>query len=175
MLKYEWIWEKTNATGHMNAKKCPMKAHENVLVFYKRLRVYNPQKTFGHVRKVSLADREKLQSENYGRQAGVTSYDSTERYPRSVITFPSDKQKLKLHPTQKPLDLMKYLVSTYTNEGDVVLDNCFGSATTGVACLDLRRGYIGMENDPAHFETGRDRLLVRSAMLTAKGERDGCE
>lgn len=165
MLRYEWIWEKTNATGHMNAKKCPMKAHENVLVFYKHLRTYNPQKTTGHVRKTATADRSRLQSDNYGRQDGVTVYDSTERYPRSVITFPSDKQRSKLHPTQKPLSLMSYFVLTYTNPGDTVLDNCYGSGTVGVSCVELGRNFIGMEKDPEHFCTGAHRINAALSRL----------
>jgi len=100
MLRYEWIWEKTAATGHLNAKKMPMKAHENILVFYKNLPTYNPQMTHDHVRKVSTAvhKRNSNNSEIYGRQTKLSGYDSTDRYPRSVLKFPSDKQKLKLHP-----------------------------------------------------------------------------
>lgn len=115
MLKYEWIWEKTTATGHLNANKAPMKAHENVFVFYKKQPTYNFQKTFGHPRKTAI--RGKCSSELHGKEnLEVVSYDSTERYPRNVLVFKSDKQKSKLHPTQKPLALMEYLVATYTNE-----------------------------------------------------------
>lgn len=159
MLRYEWIWEKGNATGHMNAKKAPMKAHENVLVFYDKMPTYNPQKTFGHVRKTATADRQTKESDNYGKQRGVTSYDSTERYPRSVLVFPSDKQRSKLHPTQKPLALMEYMVKTYTNEGDTVLDNCMGSGTTGEACRNLNRNFIGMEKDPTYFSIAEHRIF----------------
>lgn len=146
MLRYEWIWEKTEASGHLNAKRMPMKAHENVLVFYDRLPTYNAQKTSGHVRKTAMrVNRAERPSTNYGAQQGITSYDSTERYPRSVLTFPTDKQKLRLHPTQKPLALMEYMVRTYSNPGDTVLDNTMGSGTTGVACVNLGRDFIGME------------------------------
>lgn len=163
MLRYEWIWEKGNATGHMNAKKMPMKAHENVLVFYDRLPTYNPQKTFGHPRKVSnQKDRTADRSTNYGKQKGIDSYDSTERYPRSVIFFSSDKQRSKLHPTQKPVDLMEYFIRTYTNPGDVVLDNCMGSGTTGVACLKTGRQFIGIEKDPGFFSIAQQRLAAES-------------
>ena len=96
-LRYELIWEKTEPTGHLNAKKMPMKAHENILVFYKHLPTYNPQKTKGHVRKTAMrVNRSEGQSELYGTQSGVTSYDSTERYPRSVLKFSTDKQRSHL-------------------------------------------------------------------------------
>lgn len=158
MLRYEWIWEKTNATGHLNAKKMPMKAHENILVFYKNLPTYNPQKTKGHIRKVAVAERFRLQSDCYGKQSGVTVYDSTERYPRSVIKFSMDKQTLCLHPTQKPVALMEYLILTYTNKGDTVLDSCMGSGTTGVACHNTGRDFIGIELDEKYFRSSQERL-----------------
>lgn len=160
MLRYEWIWEKTTATGHLNAKRMPMKAHENILVFYTRLPTYNPQKTFGHERKVSSAEHKVscVETSNYGSH-GLTSYDSTERYPRSVQVFPTDKQKSTLHPTQKPVALMEYLIKTYTNEGETVLDFTFGSNTTGVACKNLSRKYIGIEMDEAYFNIGKERIL----------------
>ncbi|MCC5704102.1 DNA methyltransferase, partial [Klebsiella pneumoniae] len=118
LLRYEWIWEKTNATGHLNAKKMPMKAHENVLVFYKKLPTYNPQKTTGHARKVSTVEQRKTNklSTNYNEYIPNT-YDSTERYPRSVQVFPMDKQKEAYHHTQKPVALFEYLIKTYTNPG----------------------------------------------------------
>jgi len=158
-LRYEWIWEKTQATGHLNAKKMPMKAHENILVFYKKLPTYNPQKTRGHVLKTSSV-RHKRGSENskiYGKQK-ATNYSSTERYPRSVLKFKADKQKLNLHPTQKPLKLMEYFVKTYTNVGDIVLDNVAGSGTTGVACSNLNRNYFLIEKDGEFIDTIHERL-----------------
>ncbi len=158
MLRYEWIWEKTHPTGHLNAKKAPMKAHENVLVFYSQLPTYNPQKTTGHPRKTAVK-RADL-STNYGKQDfAPISYDSTERYPRSVLVFASDKQRSKLHPTQKPLALMEYFVRTYSNPGDTVLDNCMGSGTTGVACLNLGRRFIGIEKNREYFDVAQQRIL----------------
>jgi site-specific DNA-methyltransferase (adenine-specific) len=154
MLRYEWIWEKTQATGHLNAKKMPMKAHENVLVFYNKLPTYNPQKTTGHKRKVSTAHhkRNTKTCEIYQEHDDFIDYDSTERYPRSVLLFASDKQKTCLHPTQKPLSLMEYFIKTYSNEGDIVLDNAAGSGTTGVAADNLNRKYILIESDEKNFE-----------------------
>jgi site-specific DNA-methyltransferase (adenine-specific) len=157
MLRYEWIWEKTEATGHLNAKRAPMKAHENVLVFYDKNPTYNPQKTTGHVRKSST--KRKDATTNYGEQnIGEIPYDSTERYPRSVVVFPKDKQKVSLHPTQKPVALMEYLIRTYTNPGDTVLDNCMGSGTTGVACTNTGRNFIGIEMDEKYFSVAQTRI-----------------
>jgi DNA modification methylase len=162
MFKYEWIWEKTQATGHLDAKKKPMKAHENICIFYYRQPTYNFQKTFGHKRRVSLArhkeNTEKNQAEIYHKADKFTDYDTTERYPRSVLIFPSDKQKSSLHPTQKPVALFEYLIKTYTNEGDLVLDNCAGSGTTGVACKNLNRNYILIEKEPEYIDIINKRL-----------------
>lgn len=157
LLRYEWVWEKTHPTGHLNAKRAPMKAHENVLVFYRDQPTYNPQMTSGHVRKT--ATKRADSTPNYGRQEfAPIGYDSTDRYPRSVLVFRSDKQRGAYHPTQKPVALMHYLIATYTNPGDVVLDNCMGSGTTGVACAQLGRKFIGIEKDPEHFATARKRI-----------------
>lgn len=158
MLKYEWIWEKTTATGHLNAKKMPMKAHENILVFYKKLPVYNPQKTTGHT-PVHTYTKHQDDGSNYGKTAvGISGGGSTERYPRSVQVFKSDKQKCALHPTQKPISLCEYLIKTYTNEDMVVLDNCIGSGTTAVACKNTNRHYIGFEIDENYYNTAVMRL-----------------
>ena len=160
-LRYELIWEKTHATGHLNAKKMPMKAHENLLVFYNRLPTYNPQKTSGHSRKTAVKRHD--DTPVYGEQDFVElPYDSTERYPRSVLTFASDKQRSTLHPTQKPLALLEWLVATYTNAKDTVLDNCMGSGTTGEACRNLGREFVGMELDAVHYRTAVARCALPS-------------
>ena len=158
LLRYEWIWEKTEATGHLNAKRMPMKAHENVLVFYRSLPTYNPIKTTGHARKSAVALRHADGSDVYGQQAGVTSYDSTDRYPRSVLTFSTDKQTTNLHSTQKPLGLIAYLIQTYTNPGDLVLDNTMGSGTAVVAAKMLGRRAVGIDTIASHCATAVDRL-----------------
>lgn len=154
LLRYEWIWEKTQATGHLNAKKMPMKAHENVLVFYKNLPTYNPQKTSGHKPMNSYTKYIKTQNntEIYGKMSKeISGGGDTDRYPRSVQVYSSDKQTSKLHSTQKPLKLCEFFVSTYTNEGDLVLDNTAGSGTTGLACKNLNRNYIMIEKDEFIF------------------------
>jgi site-specific DNA-methyltransferase (adenine-specific) len=160
MLRYEWVWEKTTATGHLNAKRMPMKAHENVLVFYDKLPTYNPQKTFGH-KPVNSYTKHQDDGTNYGRtKVGVSGGGSTERYPRSVQVFPTDKQKQALHPTQKPVALLEYLIRTYSNEGDTILDNAMGSGSTGAAALNTGRSFIGMELDPNYFEVASERMGV---------------
>ncbi len=164
-LRYEWIWEKTAATGHLNSKKMPLKSHENILVFYGSLPTYNPQKTTGH-KPVNSYTKHVGDGDCYGTtQVGISGGGSTERYPRSVQKFSSDKQKSNLHPTQKPLALMEYLVKTYTNEGDTILDFAMGSGTTGVACVRNNRRFIGIEVDSEYFKISENRIM-REYLLT---------
>ena len=157
-LKYEWIWEKTTATGHLNAKKMPMKAHENILVFYKSLPTYNPQKTVGH-KPANSYTKHQDDGSNYGEtKVGISGGGQTDRYPRSVQVFKTDKQKVSLHPTQKPVALLEYLINTYSNEGDTVLDFTFGSCSTGVAALNTNRKFIGVEMEEKYFDIGASRM-----------------
>lgn len=160
-LRYEWIWEKTKATGHLNAKKMPMKAHENILVFYKKLPTYNPQKTTGHKPVNSYTKCIKkgtADGQVYGKTGVVSGGGNTDRYPRSVQVFASDTQKSKLHPTQKPVELMEYLIKTYTNENETVLDFTMGSGSTGVACVNTKRNFIGIELDESYFNIAKSRI-----------------
>lgn len=162
-FRYEWIWEKTQPTGHLNARRMPMKAHENILVFYDRLPTYHPQLTHGHKRKVATAHHKRNTSPGdiYGPYQ-PTGYDSTSRYPRDVLKGPSDKQRSSLHPTQKPVWLCEQMVLTYTNEGETVLDCCMGSASIGVACQNTGRSYIGIDNSPHWLEVAQQRLGLAS-------------
>lgn len=162
-LKYEWIWEKTQGTGHLNAKIMPLSCHENVLIFYKHQPVYNPQKTYGHVRKVSTAKHKRNTDtgELYNKYDTLSDYDSTERFPRSVLTFKSDKQKLNVHSTQKPLKLLEYMVKTYSNEGDLVIDTTCGSGGIGVACENLNRDYKINDIDKYWCEVSRLRIVEK--------------
>lgn len=157
-LKYEWIWEKTTATGHLNAKKMPMKAHENILVFYKNLPTYNPQKTTGH-KPANSYTKHQDDGSNYGEtKVGIYGGGQTDRYPRSVQVFKTDKQKVSLHPTQKPVALLEYLINTYSNENETVLDFTFGSGSTGIACLNTNRKFLGIEMDAKYYEIACDRM-----------------
>lgn len=157
MFRYEWIIEKTKATGHLNSKKMPMKAHENILIFYKKLPKYNPQKTQGH-KPVHGYTKHTDDGSNYGKtRPGISGGGSTERFPRDVLKFKWDTQKSKLHPTQKPMEACKYFIETYTDPGDWILDSCMGSNTTGVACRELQRNYIGIEKEKDIFEIAERR------------------
>lgn len=155
--KYDWIWDKIKGTGFLNANKQPLRNHELISVFYKHQCTYNPIKTFGHVRKISHR-KSTLQTEVYGNMKTDYSYDSTERFPRSIIECSTDTQNSSLHPTQKPVELFKYLIKTYTNEGETVLDNCIGSGTTIIACLELNRKYIGIEKEKKYINITLDRI-----------------
>lgn len=161
LFKYDLIWHKTHPKGHLNAKKMPMRAHENILVFYKKPPVYNPQKTTGHKRKIASTKYDKSADGEsvYGSEKRDTFYDSTERYPTSVQTVSNADQSNPMHPTQKPVALCEYLIKTYTHEGMLVLDNCAGSGTTLVAALNTGRRFIGFEKDPEYHRIASERIL----------------
>lgn len=156
-FKYEWIWQKENGTGFLNAKKQPLRNHESILVFYKEQPTYVPQMREGKPYKIKSGRATK----NYGTQVSVVTENNGERYPLTVLPFSRDKSKQ--HPTQKPVALFEYLIKTYTNEGDTVLDNCAGSGTTGVACVNTKRNYILMEKEQEYID-------VIFARLRAMGE-----
>ena len=163
-FRYEWIWEKNKATGHLNAKKMPMKAHENILVFYRKLPVYHPQKTTGHkpmnavLPKDNIPEPEKKRNYNHVDKRLGNTGGTTERYPRDIIRFPviNNDNPLKFHPTQKPVELIEYFIRTYSNPGDLILDNCMGSGSTCVACINTNRKYIGIESDPEYFMKAKE-------------------
>lgn len=164
-FRYEWIWVKTSAQGFLNAHKMPMRAHENIYVFYKHLPKYNPQMTTGHT------PYKKKQGKNGGRNYHLKpgSVDPARqshgtRYPRDVIKF-SNGNYGSLHPTQKPVPLLEYLIKTYTDKGDMVLDNTMGSGSTGVACKELGRNFIGMELTDKYFEIAKNRINNTSLSL----------
>lgn len=157
-FRYEWVVEKTKATGHLNSKKMPMKAHENVLIFYKKLPFYNPQKTVGHA-PVHSYIKHTSDGPCYGEtKTGISGGGNTTRYPRDVLTFQWDTQKSKLHPTQKPVKACEYFLETYTQPQNVVLDSCMGSGSTGVACLNTGRRFIGIEQDAEYYRIARERI-----------------
>lgn len=157
--RYEWIIEKTNATGFLNARRAPLKAHENVLIFYRKQPVYNPQMTHDHKRKTPFAHQASQSRVSSDYNGFVpNSYDSTDRFPRDVLLFPWDKQKTALHPTQKPVSACEYFVRTYTDKGDTVLDSFMGSGSIGAACLNCGRNHIGIEKNTGYFEVALERL-----------------
>lgn len=152
-LKYEWIWEKEQGTGFLNSKKMPLKNHENILVFYKKQPTYNPQMRTGFK---SYVTKKGHHGSNYGNDKGAITISNGERFPLDVIKFKRDKEKL--HPTQKPVALLEYLIKTYTTEGELVLDNCMGSGSTGVACINTNRKFIGIELDENYFNVAKKRI-----------------
>ena len=153
LFKYEWIWQKDNGTGFLNAKKMPLKIHENILVFYKKLPLYNPQMRTGFK---PYKCKQGRHSTNYGAyEQGHITESNGERYPIDIIKYKKDSG---LHPTQKPVELLEYLIKTYTNEGETVLDNCMGSGSTGIACINTNRNFIGYELDEHYFQIAKERL-----------------
>lgn len=155
LFRYELVWYKSKPSGFLNAKKMPNKSHENILIFYKRLPTYNPQK---------FRIDPKFQKKGKSSKAGINVFkvsgpksenyqylDEGLRYPDSVLCFPSEFAK-GMHPTQKPVSLMKFLVQSYSNVGDLVLDNCMGAGTTGVACVESDRNFIGIEKEKIYFD-----------------------
>ena len=154
LLKYEWIWQKSKPTGHLNSKKMPLKEHENILVFYKKLPTYNPQ---GLIKK-EIATIRKGRSGN-GTNYGKSDNDALqefENYPRDILKFQSET--ITIHPTQKPVALLEYLIKTYTNENDLILDNCMGSGTTCLAAKNLNRQFIGIEKEKEYYDICLERL-----------------
>lgn len=151
-FKYEWIWRKQQGTGFLNAKKQPLRNHESVLIFYKQQPTYNPQFTEGK----PYTCKSGKASSNYNEQISVVTENEGKRYPLTVLDFAYDKKKL--HPTQKPVALFEYMIKTYTNIGETVLDNCMGSGTTGVACKNLNRNFIGIELDENYFNIAKERI-----------------
>jgi DNA modification methylase len=156
-FKYNWVWEKSKATGYLNAKKMPMKAHEDICVFYRKPPVYNPQKWQSTPYNKGTAHRP---TDVYGNQVATTVKNDTGlRYPRTVQYFKTAESEGKsLHPTQKPATLMSYLIRTYSNPGEVVLDNTMGSGTTGVAALKEGRKFIGIEKDEEYYRIALERI-----------------
>lgn len=156
--KYDWIWDKVKGTGFLNARKQPMRNHEIISVFYKKQCNYNPQKTQGHKLKKAYKGKH-LQTNVYGEMKNECLYESTERYPRSIQVFSTDTQNEPLHPTQKPVDLCEFLIKTYTNPEELVLDNCGGSGTTAIACLNVGRNYILFEKEKNYCEVAEKRIM----------------
>ncbi len=156
-FRYCLVWNKKRSANPLLAKKQPMKIHEDILVFYRKQPTYNPQMTKGKYRNKKSyykgSETDAFQYENKDVDRFNDSY-----YPKSIIEISNASQKGKQHPTQKPVALFEYLIKTYTNEGETVLDNCMGSGTTGVACVNTNRNFIGIELDPTYFDIAQKRI-----------------
>lgn len=155
--KYDWYWDKIRGVGHLNAKKQPMKNVETISVFYKKQCLYNPQ----------MRDRDapRVSKNNNTQQVFGKSQDNfiggtlNKKYPITLLTYSKSSQEdMKYHNSQKPVALLEYLIKTYTNEGETVLDNCMGSGTTGVACVNTNRKFIGIELDNTYFGIAKKRI-----------------
>ena len=167
--KYDWVWDKKLGTGFLNSKKQPLRRIENIIVFYKKQCCYYPIMRKG-------VKRFKGHKGNHSLDKIYSDYKATnvindEYYPTSILEFSNAVKTGKLHPTQKPVSLLEYLIKTYTLEGETVLDNCMGSGSTGVACINTKRNFIGIEKDDKYFEVAKKRIA--DAMNDSEGnDRD---
>lgn len=169
-FRYDLVWRKNKASGHLNAKRLPLRAHESILVFYEEMAVYNPQKTSGH--RPMNAYYTAHNGSNYGDGKTMAGGGSTDRYPTSVLDWPvlNNDDPERVHPTQKPIAMCEWLIRTYSNAGAVVLDNSMGSGTTGIACLNTGRHFIGMEKDAEIFRTAAARIQAHHEYPPARQE-----
>lgn len=174
MLKYEIVWQKKHATGFLNSKFAPMKIHENILVFSKssacfvkdkaQAMLYNPQMTQGHKPYVCKNNGIKSKNYDYKHFSSCTTVSNGDRFPTDLVCFEKDKEKI--HPTQKPVALIQYLIRTYSNEGDTILDNCMGSGTTAIAAIREKRNFIGFELNKEYYDKACKRIKLEQAQLT---------
>ena len=162
LFRYDLVWDKQLTSGFLNAKRMPLRQHEQIAVFYKKLPTYNPQFTQGkplHSKGISYKNKEHT-NQNYGEfhMTDDSRAGSTEKYPTSILSFAKPHPSIAKHRTEKPIDLLRYLVRTYTNENDLVLDNCMGSGSTIVACLLENRNAVGIELDENYFNIAKQRI-----------------
>jgi site-specific DNA-methyltransferase (adenine-specific) len=162
MWKYNLVWDKILASGHLNAKKMPMRQHEDICVFYKKPPTYNPQMTEGEeshsVGKAKGVSQEvHSRNTNYGEFIKVQT-EGNLKYPKSILTFQKPHPSTTIHPTQKPVELCEWIINTYTNKGETVLDNCIGSGSTIVACINTQRNYIGFELEHEYYKLAEERI-----------------
>ena len=162
LFRYDLVWDKVLTSGFLNAKRMPLRRHEQIAIFYKKMPTYNPQFTVGeplHSRGVSYKEKEQ-KHQNYGKYNATDDIrsGSTDKYPTSILRFQKPHPSVCLHRTEKSIPCLEWLIKTYTNENDVVLDNCMGSGTTGVACRNLNRKFIGIELDADYYQIACDRI-----------------
>lgn len=159
MFRYDLIWEKNRPTGFLNSKRMPLRSHESILVFYRALPTYNPQKTKGH-KPLNSYTKYRGDGTNYGKTGISAGGGQTERLPTSILRVPvvNNDTGERIHPTQKPVELFEYLIMTYTNPGELVLDNCMGGGTTPIACLSAGRDFVGIELHQEFFDSASRRI-----------------
>ena len=165
MHRYNLIWNKVLTSGFLNAGRMPLREHEDIMIFYKKLPTYNPQFTEGKPLHGMGEKFKKVKNNNNNyndfnscNNPSANREGDTKKYPKSILTFPRPASSKMLHPTEKPVELLEYLIKTYSNENDVILDNCMGSGSTGVACLNTNRRFIGIELDEKYFNIAKNRL-----------------
>jgi site-specific DNA-methyltransferase (adenine-specific) len=162
LYRYDLVWDKVLTSGFLNAKRMPLRQHEQIAIFYKKLPTYNPQFRVGkplHSKGVFYKTKV-VKNQNYGyfQTTDDTRKGSTEKYPTSILTFPKPHPSVSNHATEKSVKVLEWLIKTYTNEGETVLDNCMGSGSTGVACVNTNRNFIGIELDEHYFEIAKERI-----------------
>ena len=162
MHRYNLIWSKVLPTGFLNANRMPLREHEDIVVFYKKLPTYNPQKTKGQPchkkgKVVGQMNDDILENNNYGNFKCVET-EGDMKHPTSILKFAKPHPSVAVHPTQKPVELLEWIIQTYTNEGDIVLDSCMGSGSTGVACVNTNRSFIGIELDSKYYDIAKQRI-----------------
>jgi DNA modification methylase len=160
MWRYNLVWNKVLSTGFLNANRMPMRIHEEISVFYKNLGTYNPQKFKGNPLHGRGSGKNFNTFNCYGVHSFVDNAGNTDKYPVSILEFQKPHPSKGLHPTEKPTDLLEYLILTYTNENETILDNCMGSGSTGVAAVNTNRNFIGIELDDNYFSIAEDRINV---------------
>ena len=169
LWRYNLIWDKSAPTGFLNANRMPLRQHEDIVMFYRALPTYNPQmmKCAPHQRNHGRGRGKHVNTNNcYGKWNEIEQTISDEKYPTSIITIPKEhKNGQFFHPTQKPVELIRYLIRTYTNEGDLVLDNCVGSGTTAVAAIKEKRHFIGMELNKEYYDIACKRIKKEQAEI----------
>lgn len=162
MFRYDLIWDKQLTTGFLNANRMPLRSHENIAIFYKQLPVYNPQFTEGkplHSKGKSYMSKE-LKNQNYGKFeiTDDSRAGNTQKYPRSILSYPKPHPSVAQHRTEKSIDLIEWLIKTYTNQTEIILDNTMGSGTCGIACQNTGRTFIGIEKDLDYFNISSRRI-----------------
>ena len=160
LFRYDLIWDKILTSGFLNANKMPLRQHEQIAIFYKELPTFNPQFSKGNPvhNKGVLWKTKEINNNNYQTYFSMQTPKSDDKFPKSIVSFQKPHPSRAYHPTQKPVELLEYLIRTYSNEGDLILDNCMGSGTTGVACKRLNRNFIGIELDKGYFDVARQRI-----------------
>lgn len=173
MFRYDLVWDKELLTGFLNAKRMPLRRHEQIAIFYEKPPVYHPQFTEGkpsHDKGHRYLEKAPV-NRNYGKYRATEDErkGETQKYPTSILRFPKPHPSAALHPTEKPVALLEWLISTYTDEGDTVLDNCAGSMSTAIACINANRRGIMIEKDEGYFEIGKSRVKKYLSKTGDKG------